>query len=306
MIVSASRRTDIPCYYSEWFYNRIKEGFLYVRNPMNFHQVSRIDLSPEIVDCIVFWTKNPKPMMSRLEELGEYKYYFQFTLTGYGRDIEPYVPHKKKEMIPVFRELSHRIGSSGVIWRYDPILFNDIYTEEYHIKAFAQIAGALKGYTKKCVISFVDIYSKNKRNMTDLKINEKNPIELAAFAGKLSEISHQHGIQIATCAENIDLQQYGIEHNCCIDKSLIEEITGCKIQAVKDKNQRKECGCIESVEIGTYDSCKNGCRYCYANYSSKLVKKNSDSYDEDSPLLCGKVTEGDKITERKLKLFRIL
>lgn len=305
MIVSASRRTDIPCYYSEWFYNRIKEGFLYVRNPMNFHQVSRIDLSPHIVDCIVFWTKNPKPMMSRLEELDEYKYYFQFTLTGYGRDIELFVPHKKNEMIPVFQKLSHQIGSSRVIWRYDPILFNEIYTEEYHIKAFGQIARALKGYTKKCVISFVDIYLKNKRNMTALKVYEKESAKLEAFAAKLSEISHQNGIRIASCAEKIDLAKYGIEHNCCIDKSLIEEITGYKIQSFKDKNQRIECGCMESVEIGAYDTCQNGCKYCYANKSGKIVEKNSFCYDANSPLLCGKITEGDKITERKLKSFKI-
>ena len=305
MIVSASRRTDIPCHYSEWFCNRIKEGFLYVRNPMNFHQVSRIDLSPHIVDCIVFWTKNPKPMMSRLEELDKYKYYFQFTLTGYGRDIEPFVPHKKKEMIPVFQKLSYQIGSSRVIWRYDPILFNEIYTEEYHIKAFGQIARALKGYTKKCVISFVDIYLKNKRNMTALKVYEKEQAELEAFAAKLSEISHQNGIRIASCAEKFDLAKYGIEHNCCIDKSLIEEITGYKIQSFKDKNQRIECGCMESVEIGAYDTCQNGCKYCYANKNAKIVEKNSYGYDADSPLLCGKITEGDKITERKLKSFKI-
>ena len=125
MILSASRRTDIPGYYSDWFYNRIKEGFLFVRNPVNMHQVSKIDLSPEVVDCIVFWTKNPAPMLAGLEELKAYPYYFQFTLTGYGTDIERNVPHKKDVVIPVFQDLSKRIGAQRVVWRYDPILFND-------------------------------------------------------------------------------------------------------------------------------------------------------------------------------------
>lgn len=123
MIISASRRTDIPNYYSEWFYNRIKEGFLYVRNPMNAHQISEIKITPEIVDCIVFWTKNPLPMMSRLDELKDYPYYFQFTLTGYGKDVEANLPNKKTEMIPVFQELAEKIGKEKVIWRYDPIFF---------------------------------------------------------------------------------------------------------------------------------------------------------------------------------------
>ena len=165
MILSVSRRTDIPNYYSEWFFNRIKERFVYVRNPMNEHQISKIDLSPDVVDCIVFWTKNPEPMITRLDELSKYNYYFQFTLTGYGKDIECNVPHKKEKMIPIFRELSRKIGKQKVIWRYDPIFFTKKYTPEYHLKAFEQIAMALKGYTEKCVISFVDVYAKNKRNM---------------------------------------------------------------------------------------------------------------------------------------------
>lgn len=151
MILSVSRRTDIPNYYSEWFLNRIKQGYVYVRSPMNAHQISKIILSPEVVDCIVFWTKNPQPMLSRLHELAAYPFYFQFTLTGFGNDIEHHVPHKKKCMIPIFQELSRKIGKERVIWRYDPIIFTDKYTPEYHLKAFEQIAKELHGYTSKCV-----------------------------------------------------------------------------------------------------------------------------------------------------------
>ncbi len=303
MILSVSRRTDIPNYYSEWFFNRIKEGFVYVRNPMNVHQVGKITISPEVVDCIVFWTKNPEPMINRLDELAEYNYYFQFTLTGYGNDMECNVPHKKEKMIPIFQELSKRIGKQKVIWRYDPIIFTKKYTPEYHLKAFEQIATALKGDTKKCVISFGDVYAKNKRNMELLEAYEIDEPELLRFATKISQIARANGMSVGSCAESIDLDECGIEHNCCIDKALIEEITGCKLKAGKDKNQRQACGCMESVDIGTYNTCKNGCKYCYANYSEESVVKNCSTYDPASPILCGVPDENDKITERKVKSF---
>ena len=301
VILSVSRRTDIPNYYTEWFMNRIKEGYLYVRNPMNAHQISKIILSPEVIDCIVFWTKNPEPLLQRLDELNAYQYYFQFTLTGYGNDIELNVPHKKDYMIPTFQKLSRKIGKQKVIWRYDPIIFTDKYTPEYHLKAFKQIAKELHGYTSKCAISFVDIYTKNQKNMKELNSYYLSEDELLEFGKQVALIAKDNDIKVATCAEIVDLSSCGIEHNCCIDKELIEEIIGCKIQADKDKNQRKECGCVESIEIGTYNTCKNGCRYCYANYSQESVFQNCRLYDADFPLLCGKITEDDKITERKVK-----
>lgn len=304
MILSVSRRTDIPNYYSEWFLNRIKEGFVYVKNPMNEHQISRISISPEVVDCIVFWTKNPEPVISRLEELKGYDYYFQFTLTGYGKDIEYNLPDKKEKIIPIFQELSKKIGQKRIIWRYDPIIFTGIYTPEYHIKAFGQIAEALNGYTGKCVISFVDIYAKNKKNMKLIDSYEPDGNELLEFAKKIAEIAKLNGMTVGSCAESIDLAECGIEHNCCIDKTLIESITGCKLKAEKDKNQRAECGCIESIDIGTYDTCKNGCKYCYANYSEERVMKNCSKYDPDSPLLCGRIDVNDRITERKVKSLK--
>lgn len=305
MILSVSRRTDIPNYYSEWFINRIKEGFLYVRNPMNIHQVSKIALSPNIIDCIVFWTKNPKAMINKLDELSEYKFYFQFTLTGYGTDIEKRVPHKKNEVIPIFKELSEKIGSKKVVWRYDPILFNEIYTEEYHINAFSQIAEELKGYTHRCVISFVDYYAKNKTGMEKLKLEEKDEKRLINFSAKIQEIASANGIEVFSCAEKIDLSGCGIKHGSCIDKSIIEEIIGCKIDVSKDKNQRGECGCVESVDVGIYNTCLNGCKYCYANNSEKMVCNNVKKCDVNSPLLCGNIEDADKITERKMKSLKI-
>lgn len=304
MILSVSRRTDIPNYYSEWFYNRIKAGFVYVQNPINLHQISKIDLSPELVDCIVFWTKNPEPMLDRLEELSAYQYYFQFTLTGYGKDIEPNVPHKKEAMIPIFQSLSEKIGASKVIWRYDPIIFTKTYTPEYHLKAFEQIAAALKGYTEKCVISFVDAYVKNRKNMSEIAAYEISESELLPFARSLASIAQTNDMTAASCGEEMDLSGCGIEHNCCIDRKLIEEIAGYKLKVQKDKNQRAACGCAESIDIGAYNTCKNGCKYCYASYSWESVLENCKCYNPQSPLLCGEVTPKDKITARAVKSLR--
>ena len=300
MILSVSRRTDIPNYYSEWFFNRLKDGFLYVRNPMNFHQISEIKISPDVVDCIVFWTKNPLPMMERLDELEAYNYYFQFTLTGYGNDVERNLPNKKTSVIPIFQELSNKIGKEKVVWRYDPIFFSNRYNVQYHLKAFRSIAEALSGYTEKCVISFLDIYPKNKKNMDNLLSYDLSDSELREFAKELSNIAKENHIKIGSCAEKVDLDEYGIIHNSCIDKELIEKIIGCKLKINKDKNQRIECGCVESVEVGTYNTCKNGCVYCYANYSAKSVESNFQKYDTLSPLLCGHIEKDDRISTRKV------
>lgn len=304
MILSVSRRTDVPNYYSDWFINRLKEGFLYVRNPMNTHQISRINLSPEVIDCIVFWTKNPANMLGKLEYLQDYAYYFQFTLTGCGRDIEPNLPDKRKELIPAFQKLSEKIGKEKVIWRYDPILLSDKYTADYHLRAFEEIAGNLAGYTEKAVISFVDLYEKTWRNTRGLGIRLATEKEMMGLAAEMARIASKYNLEIESCAEQWDFQKVGIQRGSCIDKKLIERIIGCRLTGQKDKNQRKECGCFESVEVGAYNTCLNGCRYCYANFSDEKVKENIKLYSQDAPLLCGNIGPDDKITDRKMKSLK--
>lgn len=299
MILSVSRRTDIPNYYSEWFYNRIKEGFLYVRNPMNPHQISRIALSPDIVDCMVFWTKNPANMMPGLDMLQDYNYYFQFTLTGYGKDIEPNLPNKR-DLIRTFQSLSEQLGNERIIWRYDPILLNRRYGPEYHIKAFNEIATQLNGYTHKVIISFVDLYAKTMRNTEELNVKSLHNNEMIELARNLAEIAKGNHLKIETCAEQIDLAKFGIAHGSCINKGLMEQLIGCKLKGSKDKNQRAICGCFESVEVGTYNTCRSGCRYCYATFNKEQVKASVALYDRNSPLLCGTIDKDDKITERKV------
>ena len=304
MILSVSRRTDVPNYYSDWFVNRIKEGFLYVRNPMNAHQISRIDLSPDVVDCIVFWTKNPANMMEKLECLKDYVYYFQFTLTGYGKDIEPNLPNKREELISTFKALSKKIGKEKVIWRYDPILISKRYTMDYHLKAFEEIASSLADYTEKVVISFVDLYAKTQRNTKELGIRQMTNDEMISLAAQMVQIASKYNLVIESCAEQINLHNVGVQHGSCIDKKLIEKILGCKLIGEKDKNQREECGCFESVEVGAYNTCLNGCKYCYANFNDEKVKENVRLHNQASPLLCGNITSYDKITDRKVKSLK--
>ena len=301
MIVSASRRTDIPAFYSDWFFNRLKDGYVLVRNPMNAHQISKIKLTPDVVDCIVFWTKNPKPMINRLDELRDYNYYFQFTLNSYSLDIEPNVPSKDKEIIPTFKALSDKIGKDRVIWRYDPIIVNQKYTVDYHIRYFRKLAEMLEGKFEHCIISFVDFYCKSAARFRENCIAEPEENIIEQIAESFSKVADEMGFVLKSCAEKYDLSKYGIAHGKCIDDDLIAKITGQKLKVSKDKNQRDECGCVESVDIGLYNTCLHGCQYCYANFSDKIVLANRALYDPSSPILCGAVEEDDKISERSVK-----
>lgn len=304
MIISASRRTDIPTYYSDWLFNRLREEYVLVRNPMNIHQIGKINLSPEVVDGIVFWTKNPVPMLERLSEIEKYNYYFQFTLTSYDRDVEPNIPSKNDIIIPAFQKLSKFIGREKVIWRYDPIFFNEKYTMEYHCKYFKVLAAKLCEYTEKCTVSFLDLYRNTARNTQPLKILPENKDQQLEIMERFAEIAKEYGFYIDTCSEVIELDKLGIVHAHCIDKERFERIGKYKLDAEKDSNQRHECGCIASIDIGTYNTCKNGCLYCYANYSQNTVTRNFQLHNPNSPLLFGEIGDSDIIKERKVKSCR--
>ena len=299
------RSRGVPSYYSDWFYNRIKKGFVLTRNPMNFHQISKISLAPDVVDAIVFWTKNPIPMLERLNELKEFMYYFQFSLTPYGKDVEQSIPNKTSAIITAFKRLSDMIGSDRVIWRYDPILISKKYPLDYHAKAFSKIADTLQDYTKKVTISFIDEdYRGVKSNIKELELSNFPPSIQEELSSQLADIAHSYGLSIDTCAEQIDLQKYGIEHARCIDDRLISQLLKCHLNVDKDKTQRLECGCVVSVDIGMYNTCKNGCRYCYANYSQGAVDGNLAKHNALSPLISGDVNDDDKINERDVKSNR--
>jgi len=306
MFISASRRTDIPSYYSDWFFNRIKEGFVMVRYPMNLHQIGKIKLTPDVVDGIVFWTKNPANMFNRLGELRDYTYYFQFTITPYGKDIEPNLPSKSTNILTVFRRLSDMVGADRIIWRYDPVLINARYTLNYHIKAFEKIAKQLHAYTRKVTISFIDThYRAVKDNFEKLVLYDfslEKQIKLAeVFAG----IAFAYGLNIDACSENIDLKHFGIKKARCIDDRLFEELIGCSLSSRKDKTQRVDCGCSESIDIGMYNTCLNSCLYCYANYSGNKIAVNFAAHNPLSPLISGEIGASDQIFDRKLKSLKV-
>lgn len=299
MILSASRRTDIPGYYSQWFVSRLKEGYVLSRNPMNHAQVSKIILTPKDIDCIVFWTKDPAPMLEQLpviDALG-FSYYFQFTITPYGRDIERNV-RDKKDIVKTFKELSNTLGKERMLWRYDPILLNEEFTIPYHLINFSKLCRELSRYTDICTISFVDLYKKLNKTVKDTMVKAITEEEMHQLAKLLSEIAGDYGIEMRACCEQLDLSIEGIKPASCIDKEIVERICGHAITVKKDKNQRLGCGCIQSVDIGVYNTCINGCVYCYANHSDESIKKNYLQHDPESDILIGSVQENEKIKIR--------
>ena len=304
MIVSASRRTDIPAFYSEWFLHRLRQGFVCVRNPRNPGQVSRIPLSPETTDCIVFWTKNPAPMLpwfSEIRDLG-YECYVQFTLTPYGREMERRLPDRER-LIETFRRLSLAIGRERVVWRYDPVIVNDTLTPEWHLRAFRSLCGLLSAYTEECLFSFVDRYAKIKKRTAGL-IRDIAPWEMERIASGFSEIAKRRGLILNACAEQKDFSAFGIGRAACIDRQRIERLTGCALHVRKDPNQRPECGCAESVDIGAYDTCGHGCLYCYALSGDETVRRVRALHDPLSPLLTGTLEKTDRVTEREVRSLK--
>ncbi len=270
MIVSASRRTDIPCYFSEWFINRLKVGSVKVRNPFNAGQIRTVSLLRKDVDCFVFWTKDPKQMIERLNTLDVegYSYYFQFTLNPYGADLERSL-RDKSELVKTFKELSQRIGSDKVLWRYDPIILNQKYTVDFHKNAFSRLCDSLSEHTKLVQISFVDKYSKVVAD-----IGEVTKEDMHSIGEAFGKTAKEHGIAIQTCCEDVDFSEMGFSEGACIDRALIERIIEQSLKVKRDASQRKGCRCVQSVDIGVYNTCKNGCIYCYANHSRGSIDKN--------------------------------
>ena len=296
MILSASRRTDIPAFYADWFMRRIDAGFVLTRNPMNHAQLSRIPLSPETVDAIVFWTKDPQPMLGRLPELDAagYRYYFQFTLTPYGRTLERGL-RDKAEILNTFAALARCIGRERVVWRYDPIILNDTLNVGWHREQFARMCGRLAACTDTVTISFVDLYAKCRSPL----LREITPDEMTELAGFIGETARAHGLRVTACCEKADLTPCGIERAACIDKARLEKLCGGPLALAPDKNQRAGCGCVQSVDIGMYNTCLNGCVYCYANRSPSAAARQHARHDPAAPLLIGGVLPGETVTERK-------
>lgn len=298
MIINTGQRTDIPAFYSEWFSNRIKEGFVCVRNPYNPEQVSRYSLSPRVVDVIGFCTKNPSPMFKYMELLKDYGQYWFVTITPYGRDIEPNVPDKHR-LIEDFKELSRMVGKNSMGWRYDPIFVSERYTEEYHVHAFEQIAASLEGYTETVVISFIDLFPKVRRNFPEAK--EVNKEQRLRLGKEMIKIASLHGMTVKPCAEGDELSKYGADCRGCMRISDYEKAIGKRLDAPKKKGARAECSCYLTCDIGAYNTCKHLCKYCYANAEPEIVFSQSRLHDPNSPFLIGNYSDKDKIHDVQQK-----
>lgn len=298
MIISASRRTDIPALYPEWFVNRLRAGEVLVPNPYNRKKVSRIRLTPDTVDCIAFWTKNPEPILPFLKEIDcmEYEYYFQMTITDYEEEMEENLPSTAESMA-TFLLMSEQLGKERMDWRFDPILLTKKYTIPYHLEQFEMMCDWLHGATTRCILSFVDSY----KNSPYLELEGE---EMQELAEGLSKIAGKYRLPLYTCAEKIDLSGYGIAHCACIDKEKIHRLIGYKLDLKKDAGQRRECGCAESIDIGMYDTCINGCKYCYATGSLESARKKHQQHDPASPLLIGHLKGDEVIADREVKSNR--
>ncbi len=294
MIISASRRTDIPAFYARWFMNRIREGYCTVPNPFNPKQVSRISLKCEDVDVIVFWTRYPRPLIPYLNELEDrgYRYYFLYTLVNYPRPFGPKSPSHKRSL-NTFRELSHHIGIEKVIWRYDPIVFSTITDSSFHKETYHHIAGKLKGYTTRSVISLVNIYRKATKRLhllekQGIRITEPPKKEFSDLMKSLSAAASASGMKISSCAEEPDLISHGIYPSKCIDDDLIQNVFGLDVTHRKDPSQRAACGCVASRDIGMYDTCLFNCVYCYATTNFDRARERHRNSSLTSPSLTGR------------------
>ena len=298
MIIQTGMRTDIPAFYSEWLVNRIKEGYVLVRNPYNPGQVTKYSLSPEVVDLIGFCTKNPAPMLKHMDVLKPYGQYWFVTITPYGKDIEPHVPDKNTVMED-FKRLSGEVGIDSVGWRYDPILTDRVHTVEWHIAEYEKMASNLSGYTRTCVISFLDIYKKVERNFPEArKVARQDRLRIGK---EFVRIADRYGMTIRPCAEGKELAAYGADCSGCMTVNTFETALHMHLDVPKRMmNQRNgACACLLGVDIGAYDTCGHLCRYCYANTNAGLLKENIKRHDPKSPFLLGGSMPGDVIHEAK-------
>ena len=295
MILNVSGRTDIVAFYTEWFMNRYKEGYLDVRNPFNKKLVSRIYFSD--VDLIMFCTKNPIPIIDKIKEINK-PILFHITLTPYNKDIEPNVIDKTK-IIEGIKKLSKIIGIDNIYVRYDPIIINDKYNIDYHIKAFSKLCSLLNGYVKRIIISFLDEYKNVKENRNILKYKTLTDNDYKLIGKNFSKIASNNGMTVQTCFEDRNLVEYGLIKGECLSHELAYKLTGKSYKSWTARKERK-CNCVQMVDIGVYNSCKHFCKYCYANYNEKEVINNYKNHNPNSSLLIGELENDDIIKVRRI------
>ena len=301
MILNTGGRTDTVQYYTDWLLQRFSEGYVLTRNPMFPSKVIRYELTPDKVDCVVFCSKNYKPILPRLHEITDrFHTYFHYTITAYGRDIEPGVPSVEESM-ETLKALSRLVGKQRIAWRYDPVLLTKEYTIGRHLETFERMAGELAPYIDRCIFSFVEMYKKLEVNMPELIPLSCQDME--SLAQGLGSIAKKYGISIQTCGTNGDYTRYGIHASGCMTLDILGKANGITFRSRKHKGTRQGCHCIESRDIGAYDTCLNGCKYCYANKSPQKAFENRQYHDPASPLLLGHVKPEDTILQGAQKSF---
>ena len=293
MIINTGSRTDIPAFYSKWFLKRIEEGFVCSKNPYN-DDIYRYPLDSGIIDCLCFCTKNPKPLLNNLNRLNAFNQFWFVTINPYGRDIEVNVP-SYKNVIKSFKQLSESLGVNKVSWRYDPIFVTEKYSLDFHIDKFEELASQLSEYTNDCTISFIDLYKKVLKNFPEAK--EVTTEERLVIGEEFAKIANRYDIKMKTCVEGTLLDQFGFDSSGCMTTQVIENAIGKNLKIPKGKYTIRDCDCIFGRDIGAYNTCMHGCKYCYANYSQKIVKRNQKLHNPNSPLLIGYVREGDVVKE---------
>lgn len=293
MILNVSGRTDIVAFYTEWFMNRYKEGFVDVRNPFNKKLVSRINFNN--VEAILFCTKNPIPIISHLKEINK-PIIFQVTLTPYKKDIEPNVPNKSL-IIDAIKKVSEIIGIENTFVRYDPIFLSNKYSVEYHTKAFERMCTLLDGYVKNIIVSFIDDYKNVRNNKEILKYKQFTETDYKAIGTNFSKSASSHNMTVQTCFEERNLLEYGFKIGECISHQYAYQLTGKKYKNWTARKEQK-CNCVQLVDIGVYNSCGHYCKYCYANFDERQVIENIQNHSQKSTLLVGKIEKDDIIKER--------
>jgi hypothetical protein len=279
MIVSASRRTDLPAYYPDWLMGRIAAGYCLVRNPYNAKSLRRVSLEPEDLDLLVLWTRDPRPIMPRLRELDErgLRYYFQVTITGYPPAMEALAP-PLGDSICALCELADRVGPGRALWRYDPVILSRDLDADRHRAVFGEIAARLEGRTERVTLSIVDEYAGTRSRLgragfPDASFREADYLPLLA---DLAGIAKARGMRPLACAEKVDLAPLGIEAGACVDSEPAASQRGASAER-RDPGQRGACRCAPSVDIGAYGTCPRGCAYCYANRGAgRLVARGPE------------------------------
>ncbi|GAB2043961.1 DUF1848 domain-containing protein [Agathobaculum sp. TL06] len=302
MIINTGGRTDSVQYYSEWLLNRFAEGYVLARNPLFPNKVNHYELTPDKVDCVVFCSKDYRPILPRLHEITDrFATYFHYTITAYGKDVEPGVPSIEQSMDTLL-ELSEQVGKQRVAWRYDPVLLTRDYTIERHLETFERMAAVLTPYVDRCIFSFVEMYKKLETNMPELI--PLSVQDMDALAQGLGAIAAKYGLHLQTCGTNGDYTRYGIHASGCMTLDILGRANGIVFKDRKHKGMRQGCHCIESRDIGAYDTCLNGCKYCYANKNAHKAVENFKRHDPASPLLLGHVGPEDTIIQGVQKPFR--